>query len=146
MDFFQQQKKPVFPFVETRLTNLTAYLESNRMVTYFGIELENLITSLHFNPSAVYSIFQAAFQAAFKKFELHIPNHPTHPLFCAARIFDPKYMHLGNNIQRHNIYQYSIIKELNNPSDDLLHEWDIYCGLEFDENIEEINWMFIGII
>ncbi|CAG8706092.1 18043_t:CDS:2, partial [Rhizophagus irregularis] len=30
-----------------------------------------------------YPIFQAAFEAAYKKYELHIPNHPTHSLFCA---------------------------------------------------------------
>ena len=104
------------------MTNLTAYLESNRNVTHFGIELEDLITQLHFNPSEFYFIFQAAFQVAYKKFELHIPNHPTRSLFRATRVFDPKYMHLGNNIQRHSIYQYSIINEFNNPSDDLLHE------------------------
>src|SRR5581483_4448650 len=39
LDFFQQQKKPIFPFVETRLANLTAYLESNRIATHFGTEL-----------------------------------------------------------------------------------------------------------
>lgn len=148
LDFFQQQKKPVFPFVETRLENLTAYLESNRVATHFGVELENLIMQLHFNPSDFYSIFQAAFQTAYKKFELHIPNHPTRPLFRATCLFDPKYMHIENNIQRHSIYQYSIINELNNPSDDLLREWGIYCGLEFNENIDEdkldVYWNNLG--
>src|SRR5215213_2347908 len=36
LDFFQQQKKPVFPFVETQFENLTAYLESNQIATHFG--------------------------------------------------------------------------------------------------------------
>lgn len=138
LDFFQQQKKPVFPFVETRLANLTAYLESNRTAIHFGTELDEVITQLRFNPPEFYLIFQAAFEAAHKKFELHIPNHPARPLFCAARIFDPKYMHMGNS-QRHSIYQYSIINELNNPSDDLVREWGIYCGLEFDGSIDESN-------
>ncbi|CAG8464964.1 6664_t:CDS:2 [Diversispora eburnea] len=120
---------------KTRLKNLLAYLESNRISTHFGEELEEIITNLNFNPSEFYSIFQAAFQSAYKKFEAHIPDHPTRPLFRAVRLFDPKYMHTGNN-QRHNIYQYSIISELDNPSDDLLHEWGIYCGLEFDINNE----------
>jgi hypothetical protein len=47
-------------------------------------------------------------------------------------------MHM-RNLQRHSIYQYSIINEFDNPSNDLIHEWDIYCGLEFDENIDESN-------
>jgi hypothetical protein len=136
LDFFQQQKKPVFPFVETRLANLTAYLESNRTATHFGTELDEIITQLNFNPPEFYPIFQAAFEAAYKKFGLHIPNHPARSLFCAARIFDPKYMHMGNP-QRHSIYQYSAINEFNNPSDDLIREWGIYCGLESDASVDE---------
>jgi len=136
LDFFQQQKKTVFPFVETRLENLTAYLESNRTAAHFGRELDEIITRLLFNPPEFYPIFQAAFEAAYKKFVLHIPNHPTRSLFRAACVFDPKYMHMGN-IQRHSIYQYSIINELNNPSNSLVHEWGIYCGLEFDGSIDE---------
>jgi hypothetical protein len=31
------------------------------------------------------------------------------------------------------------INELNNPSDDLVREWGIYCGLEFDGSIDENN-------
>ncbi|CAG8515170.1 4201_t:CDS:2 [Diversispora eburnea] len=73
--------------IKTRLTNLLTYLESN-----------------------------PAFQSVYKKFEVHSPNHPTRPLFRAVCLFDPKYMHTGNN-RRHSIYQYSIISELDNPSD-----------------------------
>ena len=36
--------------------------------------------------------------------------------------------------------------ELNNPSDDLVREWGIYCGLKFDGSIDESNldvyWQF----
>ena len=45
-------------------------------------------------------------------------------------------MHIGNT-QRHSIYQYSVINELNNPSNNLVHEWGIYCGLEFDGSVDE---------
>ncbi|RIA98499.1 hypothetical protein C1645_812557, partial [Glomus cerebriforme] len=79
------------------LENLTAYLESNRTAAHFGIELDEIITQLRFNPPEFYPIFQAAFEAAYKKFGLHIPNHPA------------------------------------------LHEWDIYCGLEFDGSVDENN-------
>ena len=44
LDFFQQQKKPVFPFVETRFENLTAYLESYRIASHFEMELDEIIT------------------------------------------------------------------------------------------------------
>ena len=49
LDFFQQLKKPVFPFVELRLQHLTAYIETYRNSDNFGPFLENLITSLRFN-------------------------------------------------------------------------------------------------
>jgi len=77
------------------LANLTAYLESNRTAIHFGVKLDEAITQLRFNPPEFYPIFLAAFEAAYKKFELPIPNHPARPLFCAARIFNPKYMHMG---------------------------------------------------
>ena len=132
LDFFQQQKKPIFPFVEMRFENLTAYLESNRIATHFGTELDELMIQNLFNPQEFYPIFQAA----YNKFILHIPNHPARPLFRAACLFDPKYIHMGNN-QRHNMYQYAIINGFDNPSNDLLREWGIYCGLEYDGNLDE---------
>ncbi|CAG8729110.1 20109_t:CDS:2, partial [Rhizophagus irregularis] len=50
LDFFQQLKKPVFPFVELQLQQLTAYIEMYRSSNEFGPLLENLITQLRFNP------------------------------------------------------------------------------------------------
>ncbi len=81
------------------MENLTAYLKSNRIATHFSIELKNLIMHLHFNSLDFYSIFQVTFQAAYKKFKLHILNHSTCSLFCATRLFDPKYIHIENNTQ-----------------------------------------------
>jgi hypothetical protein len=95
----------------------------------FGPSLENLITQLQFNTNEIYSIFRVAFEAAYKKFAAHIPNHPARQLFYACQVFDPKYIHAGD-LLRKNIRQYSIIKEFNNPSDELLREWGIYCGLD----------------
>ncbi|RHZ81935.1 hypothetical protein Glove_116g4 [Diversispora epigaea] len=95
LDFFQQQKKPVFPFVETRLVNLIAYLESNRTAIYFGVEIKEVITNLCFNPSEFYPIFQDIFQVAYKKFEAHSKLSNSSSISC---------------------------NEFNNPSDNLLHE------------------------
>ena len=43
LDFFQQQNKPVFPFVEGCLEQLTSYIEGNRIAQNFGPDLEDLI-------------------------------------------------------------------------------------------------------
>ncbi|GBB83492.1 hypothetical protein RclHR1_01020033 [Rhizophagus clarus] len=43
------------------------------------------------------------------------------------------------DIQRKDIRRYSAVTELENPSDSLLHEWAIYCGLEFNEDLSETD-------
>ena len=44
--------------------------------------------------------------------------------------------------------QYSAIKELANPSNEILYEWSIYCGMQLENLIGEINleeyWMNLG--
>ncbi len=129
LDFFQQLKKPVFPFVELRLQQLTAYIETYRNSEDFGPFLKDLITQLRFNTDEFYLIFRAAFEVAYEKFAAHIPNHPARQLFFACQVFDPKFIQSGD-ISRKNIRQYSAIKEFDNPSDELLREWGIYCGLD----------------
>ena len=86
------------------------------------------------NSEDVYAIFRSAFNVAYNKFVAHIPQHPARSLFRACRVFDPLYIKMG--IQHRNIRQYSAIIELSNPSDELLREWSIYCGL-VNEIIEE---------
>ncbi|RIA82846.1 hypothetical protein C1645_834736 [Glomus cerebriforme] len=68
-----QQNKPVFPFVEGRLEQLTSYLERNRMTQDFGPKLHSFIIQLRFNPDDFYAIFHSAFNLAYNKFKTHIP-------------------------------------------------------------------------
>ncbi|CAG8778566.1 9349_t:CDS:1, partial [Rhizophagus irregularis] len=142
-----KQNKPIFPFVEGRLNHLSAFLESNCNSQDFGPDLDNTIISHYFNPPDFYPVFRLAFEAAFNKFNAHIPSHPTRSLFLAAQIFDPKYILLGP-LERKNLRQYSAIRELANPSDELLCEWSIYCGLQLENSVGEINleeyWMNLG--
>ncbi|CAB4427774.1 unnamed protein product [Rhizophagus irregularis] len=129
LDFFQQLKKPIFPFAELRLQQLTAYIETYRNSTEFGSVLENLIIQLRFDVNELYIIFQAAFAVAYEKFAAHIPNHPCRQLFHACQVFDPKFIRNGDALRK-NIQLYNAIKEFDNPSDELLREWGIYCGLD----------------
>ena len=57
IDFFQTQNKPIFPYVESRLANLTAYIQNNRNANFFGSKLEEQITLFGFNPNDFYPIF-----------------------------------------------------------------------------------------
>ncbi|RIA98096.1 hypothetical protein C1645_813137 [Glomus cerebriforme] len=125
LNFFQQKNTPVFPFIELQLQQLNSYLESNRILSDFGSSLEHLISTLYFNPVDFYPIFEAAFEAAFAKFSLHIPNHPAQELFKACQIFDPAYF-FYSDVGRKNIRLYSIINGFDNSSNKLLREWSIY--------------------
>ena len=48
-------------------------------------------------------------------------------------------------MKRKNLYCYSFIRELANPSDELLCEWSIYCEVQLENLIKEIDleeyWM-----
>lgn len=136
LDFFQQQNQAIFPFVEGRLEQLTAYIETNRHAQHFGSNLEDYIINQRFNPLDFYPIFRDAFQVAYKKFSNHIPHHPARNIFQACRVFDPAYLH-ANDILRKDIRRYAAIKEFENPSDDLIREWSIYCNLPTDNRLKE---------
>ncbi|GBC24006.2 CGG triplet repeat-binding protein 1 [Rhizophagus irregularis DAOM 181602=DAOM 197198] len=118
--WFKMQNKPVFPFVEGRLEQITSYLEGN------------------------------PFNSAYKKFEVHISQHPACPLFRASHIFDPLYIKMEIQIgdtSRNDIHRYSVITEFGNPSDELLREWAIYCGSVgeiVEENID-LNLYWVGM-
>ena len=91
--------------------------------------MKSLITQLRFNTNELCLIFRAAFEAAYGKFSAHISNHPARQLFYSCQVFDPKFVH-NEDVLRKNIRQYNAIKEFDNPSDELLREWGIYCGLD----------------
>lgn len=150
LDFFQQQNKPIFPFIEGRLEQLSSFIEGNIIAQNFGVDLDNLIAQLHFNLENFYNIFRSAFVVAYNKYAAHIPQHPARPLFRACRIFDPLYIKIGNQINdtsRRDIRQYSAIIELKNPPHELLHEWTIYCGStnELINNIDNLHDYWIGM-
>ncbi|GES89596.1 hypothetical protein GLOIN_2v1763573 [Rhizophagus clarus] len=69
-----------------------------------------------------------AFEVGYDKFTAHIPNHSARLLFFSCQAFDPKFIHFEDALRK-NIRQYNAVKEFENPSDELLHKWGIYCGL-----------------
>ncbi len=138
IDFFQTQNKPIFPYVESRLANLTAYIQNNRNADFFDSKLEEQITLLSFNSNDFYPIFQNAFEVAYTKFSAHIPQHPGRAIFKACQIFN-LFLFLISNILRKDIHHYDAIIEFQNPSNKLIIEWDIYCNLECHIPLEKID-------
>ncbi len=72
IDFFQTRNKLIFSYIESRLANLTAYIQNNHNTDFFDSKLEEQITSLGFNSNNFYPIFQNAFEVAYIKFSAHI--------------------------------------------------------------------------
>ncbi|PKY25642.1 hypothetical protein RhiirB3_440673 [Rhizophagus irregularis] len=54
--------------------------------------------------------------------------------FRAIQCFDPRF--IQSNIVCHNILDYGIIEVLHSPTDNLIQEWAIYCGL--NELVEKL--------
>ena len=109
--------------------------------------MESQIISLSFDPNEFYPIFQNAFKVAYEKFSIHIPQHPGRALFKACQIFNP-FFFLTSNALRKDIRHYSAIIELQNPNNELIIEWDIYCNLKchvFSEEID-LNDYWLGLV
>ncbi|CAG8592281.1 2344_t:CDS:2, partial [Scutellospora calospora] len=89
LDFFQTEKEPVFPFIETCLNQLDQFLINNKNSTNFRSDLNTLIISFNFQSNDFIFIFQSVFDKAYQKYETHIINHPARSFFQDSQIFDP---------------------------------------------------------
>ena len=102
----------------------------------FSNEMLNKLQNnqIHFNYFK--NIFSEAYKVALKKFEKHIDNHSAINLFQAIRCFNPQYLKSSNS--HHDMSLYNTIPGFSNPSDDLIAEWCIYCGLDeiYDMNFD----------
>ncbi|RIA81051.1 hypothetical protein C1645_837613 [Glomus cerebriforme] len=60
-------------------------------------------------------------KTTYEKFAAHIPNYLAQQLFYSCQVFDPKFVHNKNVLQK-NIQRYNAIKEFDNPFDELLQK------------------------
>jgi hAT family C-terminal dimerisation region len=76
------------------------------------------------------------FATHINKLKKHIDQHSALPLFKAIQCFDPRFIHVQQ--YRQNISLYAEIQEFKMPTNQIIQEWGIYCGLEEFSN-EELN-------
>ncbi|RIA86095.1 hypothetical protein C1645_829792 [Glomus cerebriforme] len=120
LDFFQQENKPIFPFIEQRLQQLEARITMGKSMINVGPTIDTVLQKLNSPLSSFCLVFQQAYYAAYKKLEDHVLQHPAHSLFRAVQVFDPHFLSLTTANQ--DIYSYQIIRELVNPSASLIQE------------------------
>ena len=135
LEFFKIRNKAIAPFVYSRITYLQAFLSSGRRNPPISNEIDQILDETNYDKEQFMSLFSEAFVLANEKCEKHLSRHPALSLFKAIQCFDPRF--IQSNTAYHNIEDYRIIEEFQLPTDTLLQEWTIYCGL--NESIEEFK-------
>ena len=98
-----------------------------------------LLSHNHQNYEYLFLIFSKAFKIALTKFEKHVNIHSALPLFNAIQCFNPQFIQSSQS--RHSLSNYNLILEFQNPSNVIITEWSIYCGLveTFEEGNLDLN-------
>ena len=143
LEFFKIRNKAIAPFVYSRIISLQAFLSSGRRNPPVSNEIEQILNEENYERRLFVELFSEAFALAYEKCEKYISNHPALSLFKAIRCFDPRF--IQSNITHHNIGDYRIIEEFKFPTDNLIQEWAIYCGLnESTEEFEDLDIYWRG--
>ncbi|PKB92407.1 hypothetical protein RhiirA5_444811, partial [Rhizophagus irregularis] len=121
------QNKPMFPFIEQRLQQLEARITMGKTMTNVGSTMDLVLQKFNSPLTAFCPVFQ---QAAYKRLEDHVLQHPARSLFRAVQVFDPRFLSLTT--ANRDIYSYKIIRELANPSTFLIQEWSIYVNINLN--------------
>jgi len=134
LEFFKIRNKAIAPFVYSRIVSLQAFLSSGRRNPPISNEIEQTLEETNYEKGQFISLFSKAFASAYEKCKKHISHHPALLLFKTIQCFDLRF--IQSNIINHNIADYRIINEFHFPTDTLIQEWAIYCGL--NEAAEEL--------
>jgi hAT family C-terminal dimerisation region len=134
LEFFKIRNKAIAPFVYSRIVSLQAFLSSGRRTPPISNEIDRILVEANCDEESYATLFSEAFVLAYEKCEKHLSRHPALSLFKAIRCFDPRF--IQSNVINHNMTNYRIVKEFHSPTDVLIQEWAIYCGL--NESAEEL--------
>ncbi|GET02769.1 hypothetical protein GLOIN_2v1761741 [Rhizophagus clarus] len=115
LKFFKIRNSAIAPFVVSRIDQTDAFLRNRTNYPPF------------------------TFKLALAKFEKHTNNHSALLLFYAIQCFNPQFIQSSMNY--HNLNNYNLITEFQNPSNKIINEWVIYCGLSevFEEGSLDLN-------
>ncbi|GBB95302.1 hypothetical protein RclHR1_25080002 [Rhizophagus clarus] len=109
-------------------------------ITYNCSRLVNDLEFFKIRNKAIASFvyLRISFASAYEKCEKHLSQHPALLLFKAIQCFNPRF--IQSNATNHNMADYGIIEKFYSPTDNLIQEWAIYCGLnEVAEEFIDLN-------
>jgi len=145
LEFFKIRNKAIAPFVYSRLISLQAFLSSGRRTPPISNEINQILVEANYDEESFATLFSQAFTLAYEKCEKHISHHPALLLFKAIQCFDPRF--IQSNAINHNMSNYRLIEEFRSPTDILIQEWAIYCGLnELAEELIDLDVYWQGKI
>src|SRR6266540_5919841 len=127
LKFFKIRNLAIASFVTSRIEQTRVFLQNETNNPPYSIEMIQLLSHNNQNYEYLTPIFSEAFRVALTKFEKHINSHSALPLFNAIQCFNPQFIQSFQN--RHSLANYNLILEFQNPSNTLITEWSIYCGL-----------------
>ncbi|GBB89932.1 hypothetical protein RclHR1_01680003 [Rhizophagus clarus] len=145
LEFFKIRNSAIAPFVASRIDQTGAFLRNGTNNPPFSIEMSQLLSHNNYQTNDFFiPIFSEAFKLALAKFEKHTNNHSALPLFRAIQCFNPQFIQSSTN--HHNLNNYNLITEFQNPSNEIISEWAIYCGLSevFEEGSLDLNQYWQG--
>lgn len=120
----EKSSTPLACTVYNTLEDLKSYLEAGTTKTSFGPKTDAMLDKL--SPSArrkAVKEFQSVFRLSLEKLAGHLASIPAYDHYQAIRIFDPRQLPcLGHDIGEYN----KVLKQLADPSSELLEEWLIY--------------------
>jgi len=139
LEFFKIRNLAITPFVTSRIEQTRAFLQNGTNNPPYSVKMTQLLSHNNQNYEYLTPIFFKAFKVALTKFEKHINSHSALPLFNAIQCFNPQFIQSFQN--RHSLANYNLILEFQNPSNTLITEWSIYCGLVeiFGEDDLDLN-------
>lgn len=115
---------PLACTVYNTMEDLKAHLRAGTSRTSFGPKTDQYLEALPVSErrKAIKS-FQGVFQLSFDKLDKHISGLPAYSFYKSVRVFDPRQLPaLDHDIQLYG----NFVKQLTNPSQELLEEWLIY--------------------
>ena len=137
--------KPFAPTMYTMVDGLCIYLMRGTAKTTFGTETDSGLDKLtRAEKDEAVEHFHDAFNRAHLKFSKHVDRSMAMDYYKLCRVFDPRQLSMITN----DITKYKTLRGLQNPSESLQEEWDIYMTAAKEELPEEFDlakfWKGLG--
>ena len=120
----EKSRTPLACTIYNTMEDLKAYLQAGTTKTLFGPKTDQHLEALPVSEKRkAIKYFQEVFRLSFEKLDKHLSGLPVYNYYKSVRIFDPRQLPaLGHDIQVYG----NFLKQLSNPSQELLEEWLIY--------------------